>query len=283
MHYKPWSKDKLPQGQDQIEELVELIQKDGAQYLRNVHLTRTNDDTSDKLLVMSGQDNGRAGTLIALINAVTILNETKHQEKEQELSVFSIVRRLREQRLEMVDSIEQYQFIHDVLKKYNSLSSFETLAYAGWKFGLAEKFNLHEELDADQTMFSCLKDPKMMTEFVESSEKIIDNEIGQHDVVVGVGTGGCMLGPLIAQKTQVPFLPLQDSAGGLSAYADDLADKRVLIVDMSLNFKNAKHMQDVVAGLEEYCGSVAGMFTPQMKMELKDANMGANVACIVQA
>lgn len=119
VHYKPWDSDKLPQDQECVDDLIELIQKDGAHFLRNEQVKRSNDEFSDKLLVMSGQDSGRTGTFMALVNAITILEETKY-EAEREVSVFSIVRRLREQRFEMVSNLEQYAFIHKMLKEYMS-------------------------------------------------------------------------------------------------------------------------------------------------------------------
>ena len=80
VHFKPWAKGELPQGTDCLDILLNIVEQDGARFLRNQHLTRTNDDMSEKLLVMSGKDSGRSGSLIALINAVTVLQETKFIE-----------------------------------------------------------------------------------------------------------------------------------------------------------------------------------------------------------
>lgn len=102
---------------------------------------------------MGGQDSGRVGTFIALVNALTVLNETKHLPSESELSVFSIVRRLREQRFEMVNSHDQYVFIHDMLRRYQSRDQFDSLAYDGWKFGLQAKFGLSDDTFKSDSTF----------------------------------------------------------------------------------------------------------------------------------
>ena len=61
----------------------------------------------------------RTGTFIALVNAIiSIKEQQKVGEKNPKLSVFSIVRRLREQRFDMVDTEMNYQFIFEAIKIY---------------------------------------------------------------------------------------------------------------------------------------------------------------------
>jgi receptor-type tyrosine-protein phosphatase gamma len=67
---------------------------------------------------------GRTGTLLALFNVDLILKEAiaKHDSSPIKISVFGIVRRLREQRWGMVQTKDQYQFIYnyvaDLIDKY---------------------------------------------------------------------------------------------------------------------------------------------------------------------
>jgi len=64
---------------------------------------------------------GRTGTTIALVNSLITM---KHQlaqgvaKADLLVSPFSIVRRLREQRIWMVQVPNQYWFIHEFLKYY---------------------------------------------------------------------------------------------------------------------------------------------------------------------
>lgn len=121
----------------------------------------------------------------------------------------------------------------------------------------------------------------MLSDFVQSSERIIDQEIGDFDVILGIGTGGNMLGPLLAQKKHVPFLQLglnDEASILLSDYADDLMCMRVLIVDMNLNSKNVNQIKNVIASLGQYDTSVAGVFVPTVQVDLKDTYMGTSVA-----
>lgn len=56
---------------------------------------------------------GRTGTTIALINSVICINALVQSTiGEPHLSIFSIVRRLREQRIWMVQVPNQYEFIY---------------------------------------------------------------------------------------------------------------------------------------------------------------------------
>jgi len=65
---------------------------------------------------------GRSGTLVAIHNiAQTIewyLNSTQNAEKEKaRISVFSTVRRLREERFGMVQTVQQYELIYRLISK----------------------------------------------------------------------------------------------------------------------------------------------------------------------
>jgi protein-tyrosine phosphatase len=60
---------------------------------------------------------GRSGTFIAIYNIIRSLE--KINEKEfLFLNVFNIVRKLREQRIKMVTTVEQYKFIYECIVKW---------------------------------------------------------------------------------------------------------------------------------------------------------------------
>lgn len=56
---------------------------------------------------------GRTGTFIALSHIKQIIEIQKHMKVDIGISVFSIVRRLREQRMCMVETREQFEFLYD--------------------------------------------------------------------------------------------------------------------------------------------------------------------------
>ena len=69
---------------------------------------------------MHGKDGfGRTGTFIALVNAIMTIKEQKLIGiKDPQISIFSIVRRLREQRFDMVDSFRNYKFLYKAIDVY---------------------------------------------------------------------------------------------------------------------------------------------------------------------
>ena len=56
---------------------------------------------------------GRTGTLISIFLIILCLEELKKMKKEPMMSVFNVVRKLREQRYSSVTDVEQYKFIYD--------------------------------------------------------------------------------------------------------------------------------------------------------------------------
>ena len=66
---------------------------------------------------------GRTGTTLALINAViTIQEQLKSGVQDPDLSLFSIVRRLREQRIWMVQTEDQFAYTYDFIRsKYSNI------------------------------------------------------------------------------------------------------------------------------------------------------------------
>lgn len=67
---------------------------------------------------------GRTGTAIAIVNAMIALKAQMRQNvtiDDLQLSVFSIVRRLREQRATAVQTRSQYLFIYQLVAKWTQL------------------------------------------------------------------------------------------------------------------------------------------------------------------
>ncbi len=79
------------------------------------------------ILVHCSAGTGRTGTLIAIYNLTRCLNtikyinqglESKKKRIKPFISIFNIVRKLREQRMGMVSSYAQYKFIYDFFIEY---------------------------------------------------------------------------------------------------------------------------------------------------------------------
>ena len=87
-HFVSWKDFGVPTG-NSLTAFQELI-KDTRVFLQQAHCS----NSQDKLVVHCKAGIGRTGTTIALINAAITLNETGDK-----VSPFSIVRRLREQRI----------------------------------------------------------------------------------------------------------------------------------------------------------------------------------------
>lgn len=87
---------------------------------------------------------GRTGTIIAIYNIIESLriligkaNETP-PTSEPRISIFGVVRRLREQRYCMVQSISQYEFIYEYILDYLSSQGLVDLKFPRNIFGLEE-------------------------------------------------------------------------------------------------------------------------------------------------
>lgn len=87
---------------------------------------------------------GRTGTIIAIYNIVESLrillgNDAETQSSnEPRISIFGVVRRLREQRYCMVQSISQYEFIYEYILDYLSSKGLVELKFPRNAFGLEE-------------------------------------------------------------------------------------------------------------------------------------------------
>ena len=87
----------------------------GAKYVRG----NANKEGKERkrLLIHCRAGIGRTGTTISLINATLGIEQNKKGNEDLAISVFSIVRRLREQRIWMVQTEEQYHYIYTFLRE----------------------------------------------------------------------------------------------------------------------------------------------------------------------
>lgn len=74
-------------------------------------------EKAEKIAIHCMAGVGRTGTLMALINSIICLKEQNDGDPKL-LSIFSIIRRLREQRFEMCETQAQYKFLFDSIRQY---------------------------------------------------------------------------------------------------------------------------------------------------------------------
>lgn len=97
-HYVSWPDHGVPQESQTLDSLVEdLHSAEGAK----------------PIIIHCSAGVGRTGTLISLSHIKHAISSQKTAGVDHGLSVFSIVRRLREQRIMMVQSKEQYELLYD--------------------------------------------------------------------------------------------------------------------------------------------------------------------------
>lgn len=88
-----------------------MVIKEAAAFVMKQQESQVSGKESEKLLVHCRAGIGRTGTTLALINAMLHL-DANGGDPSTPLSVFSIVRRLREQRIWMVQTENQYEYIY---------------------------------------------------------------------------------------------------------------------------------------------------------------------------
>jgi protein tyrosine phosphatase len=101
--YLAWPDRDVPKDLEGLSQMMENVKE-----LQNI----------GKVVVHCSAGVGRTGTFIALCNLKRLIDEQFAEKLDFGVSVFSAVRRLREQRMHMVQTKEQYQFIHDMLEKW---------------------------------------------------------------------------------------------------------------------------------------------------------------------
>lgn len=103
--YLNWPDKKIPSDQESFLQLLN-------------ELKEAEKNVTEKIIVHCSAGVGRTGTMLALSNLKTIIDEQFERKLDYGVSVFSVVRRLREQRMQMVQTIEQYDFIHSIVEKW---------------------------------------------------------------------------------------------------------------------------------------------------------------------
>jgi protein tyrosine phosphatase len=89
-----------------------LPKKRGA-FIEFLNMMIQEESFDEPIVVHCSAGVGRTGTFIALSHIIQIVGIQKDMKIDIGISVFSIVRRLREQRMCMVETIEQFEFLYD--------------------------------------------------------------------------------------------------------------------------------------------------------------------------
>ena len=118
VQYKTWQDHTCPSIDEEFDALNYIL------YLMKKHSSMRR-----KVAVHCSAGIGRSGTLMALYNIVAglekqLLYESAGAQVEPKLSVFGVVRRLREQRWGLVQAKEQYRFIYEFMEYW--ITSFLT-------------------------------------------------------------------------------------------------------------------------------------------------------------
>lgn len=103
-HFTNWPDKSVPPEKEHLEQLVSQLQNE--------------EKKKKKIIIHCSAGVGRTGTLLALTQLKTLIDYQKSNGLDLGISVFSIVRRLREQRVLSVQTIEQYEMINDFVEKW---------------------------------------------------------------------------------------------------------------------------------------------------------------------
>lgn len=118
--FTEWVDWQLPSGKSRTD-LAKLVAKAASFVSENARKTGAD---RERLLVHCRAGIGRTGTTLTLINATIAINEQISAGVAQPLlSFFSIVRRLREQRIWMVQTDDQYYYLYEFLKTSHWLNN----------------------------------------------------------------------------------------------------------------------------------------------------------------
>lgn len=140
IHFKVWYDFEVP-SKDDTAALINCLQEQATMLTEQIDLMRQGQvKNPQKILMHCLAGRGRTGTAIAIVNTImTLQGQLTAQQKavtydnimNLQLSVFSIVRRLREQRSTAVQTSEQYQYIYDFILQWATIISQEKGAKLG--------------------------------------------------------------------------------------------------------------------------------------------------------
>ncbi|XP_071097868.1 uncharacterized protein [Haliotis cracherodii] len=118
-------------------------------------LTSSEEDITGPVVVHCSAGVGRTGTFIALDN---LFDEAESLNK---VNVFACVSKMREARINMVQTVEQYRFVHEsVMEAIASRGTFYTLSDFEKKFGTEVKYTRQQEMEMNK-QFQSLESMKM--------------------------------------------------------------------------------------------------------------------------
>jgi len=110
VQYTGWPDHGIPE-KDQFDDFDKLVQN-----TMEVYNTIKAEDSQKKMLLHCSAGIGRTGTLLSIVHMLAQLNEKEKAEvKPEKVSVFSVVRKLREHRFHLVQTDVQYYFIFEYL------------------------------------------------------------------------------------------------------------------------------------------------------------------------
>ncbi|VDM65875.1 unnamed protein product, partial [Strongylus vulgaris] len=101
LHYREWPDHGCPSGEDQ---LINMIEK----------MAKYNQDSTAPVLVHCSAGVGRTGTIIS----VNYIRELIESEELDSLDIFELVMSLRKQRASMVQTQDQFHFVHKCVAHY---------------------------------------------------------------------------------------------------------------------------------------------------------------------
>lgn len=160
-----------------IQKLIQFIQEYPQEYLVPQQPSNSAQQSSQKEMLKQDHPNGkiifhcsagigRTGTIIAIYNIIEslriltdnqeVIKTSGDQTASQEvngmtprISIFSVVRRLREQRYCMVQSVSQYEFIYEYILDYLSSQGMITCKFPRNTFGLEQDEDRTDEDESE--------------------------------------------------------------------------------------------------------------------------------------
>ena len=150
LNYLSWPDHGAPEPSDYliIQKLIQYIEEYKCQNQQNEESLQRKfqqQEIHSKIVLHCSAGIGRTGTILAIYNIIESLNILLQLKGEMSaeniprVSIFGVVRRLREQRYCMVQSPSQYEFIYEYMLDYLSQSNLIALKFPRNAFGLDDE------------------------------------------------------------------------------------------------------------------------------------------------
>ena len=203
IHYNHWPDFDVPEG-EAVEALYNMA-KDAKKFIKNNHEMHLKGELSKKLLVHCKAGCGRTGTMISLVNAMLIADQSP------KLSLFSIVRRLREQRYSLVETSEQYKFLYTLMTRYAKEKLTAIKEYQLKKQEFLQNYDLTDvEVDNQADFYAA----------------VIEAEMPPFELIIGSEPDSWQIGLNMAKEFKKKFVPYSSDIDSFG----DVLDKKVLII-----------------------------------------------------